>query len=147
IVRLNKGRQLFISLQFSMSKYFAYIRPKQDIAISVMRREIQRYAKRNRLDIAEWFQEGYRSAAEPRPVFRRVLKHLKAGKASGVITDSLERFTRNVMEMVELRELADHGVDFHFVAHRRYERGLGRTLGSEAIRVLSFLQSFESTVT
>ena len=101
-----------------MNKYFAYIRPKQGASQHHQRRLIERYAKRHQLEIIEWFEETGRSTHKPRPIFRRMLKDLAADNASGVISDTRERFSRNLVESAEIAKLANRGVEFHFVADR-----------------------------
>ena len=119
-------------------KSFAYIRPKQDVPLYQQFREIERYAERHHLQIIRWFvEESGVSAMKPRPVFSRLLRELKAGKASNVVTDRRDRFSRNVSEWPKLGELANAGIRFHFSADRK-ERTLSLSK-HEAVRKV-FLQ-------
>jgi DNA invertase Pin-like site-specific DNA recombinase len=73
-------------------------------------RLLAHYAAHNRLAITKWFQETSHSSFHARPEFHRMLRDLKAGKASGVITESHERFTRKLTEWVDFLSL---GVQLH----------------------------------
>lgn len=99
------------------NKYFAYIRPKEGVSLDQQHRLIARYARRERLEITKWLTEKKRSALPPRPLFDRMLRDLKAGKMSGVVTDKRERFSRSLTEGMEIAELVSRGVDFHFAAN------------------------------
>src|SRR5262249_33802976 len=75
---------------------------------------IVRYAQRNSLEINTWFEERETAAKRGRPVFNRMLKLLKRGKADGVIIHKIDRGARNLKDWADLGELIDQGIEVHF---------------------------------
>ena len=103
-----------------MNKAFAYIRPRARTSLTRQRRALARYALRNGLEITKWFLEMDRSAYKSRPDFRRMLKDLRSGKAMGIISDNLERFSRNLREWAEVSILiSQRNIELHFADDAR----------------------------
>lgn len=75
---------------------------------------IVRYAARNRLEIAAWFEERETAAKRGRPVFTQMLKDLRRGKAVGVIIHKIDRSARNLKDWADLGEFIDQGIEVHF---------------------------------
>ncbi|MDD5226980.1 MAG: recombinase family protein, partial [Candidatus Omnitrophica bacterium] len=75
---------------------------------------IEQYARKNQLEITEWFEERETAAKLGRPVFSRMLKNLHQQKASGVIIHKIDRSARNLKDWAALGELLDAGIDVRF---------------------------------
>jgi len=102
-------------------KYFGYIRVstakqgERGVSLQEQRDAIVRYAQHHGLEIADWFEERETAAKRGRPVFNRMLRLLKQGKAEGVIIHKIDRSARNLKDWADLGELIDSGVQVHFV--------------------------------
>src|SRR4029077_20815694 len=55
------------------------------------------------------------AAKRGRPVFTQAMKLLRQGKAKGIILHKLDRGARNLKDWADIGELADQGVEVHFV--------------------------------
>ena len=103
-----------------MIPFFGYIRvstPKQGqhgVSLSEQREAILRYASRNGLEIESWFEEQATAAKRGRPIFNRMLKLLRGGKAKGVVLHKIDRGARNLKDWADLGELIDSGLEVHF---------------------------------
>jgi DNA invertase Pin-like site-specific DNA recombinase len=101
-----------------MERYFGYIRVltvkqgEQGVSLQEQRDAIARYVERNNLTIMEWFEERETAAKRGRPIFAKMLKLLKRGKASGVIIHKIDRSARNLK--ADLGQLIDEGIDVRF---------------------------------
>jgi site-specific DNA recombinase len=105
----------------TMSHFYGYIRVstakqgEQGVSLQEQRDAISRYAERHGLTIAAWFEERETAAKRGRPVFNRMMKLLRQGKAKGVIIHKIDRSARNLKDWSDLGELIDAGIDVHFV--------------------------------
>jgi site-specific DNA recombinase len=102
-----------------MKSYFAYIRvstQKQGLGVSLQEQKasIQRYADRQGLRICAWFEELETAAKRGRPIFGRMLKDLRRGKADGIVIHKIDRGARNLKDWADLGELIDRGYEVHF---------------------------------
>jgi DNA invertase Pin-like site-specific DNA recombinase len=103
-----------------MKNYFGYIRVstakqgEQGVSLQEQRDAIARYAERNGLGIMEWFEERETAAKRGRPIFAKMLKLLKRGKAGGVIIHKIDRSARNLKDWADLGQLIDEGIDVRF---------------------------------
>jgi DNA invertase Pin-like site-specific DNA recombinase len=100
--------------------YYAYTRvsdSRQGEGVSLKQQldAIERYASRQGLKIIEHFEEQKTAAKRGRPVFSKMLRLLKTGKASGVLMHKIDRSARNLKDWAELGELIDSGTEVHFV--------------------------------
>jgi DNA invertase Pin-like site-specific DNA recombinase len=100
--------------------YYAYTRvsdARQGEGVSLKQQldAIERYAAKQDLKIAEHFEEQKTAAKRGRPVFSKMLRLLKTGKASGVLMHKIDRSARNLKDWAELGELIDSGTEVHFV--------------------------------
>ena len=84
------------------------------MSLQEQRDAIQRYAARNNLAIASWFEERETAAARGRPLFTEMLRGLTNGNASGVVIHKIDRSARNLRDWADLGELIDRGVQVHF---------------------------------
>jgi site-specific DNA recombinase len=81
------------------------------VSLQEQRDAILRYAQRNDLEIATWFEERVTAAKRGRPIFNQMLKLLRQGKASGLIIHKIDRGARNMKDWAELGELIDQGIE------------------------------------
>lgn len=105
-----------------MKTFYGYIRVstvrqgEHGVSLPEQKDAIEHYAYRHNLTIAEWFEEQQTAAKRGRPVFNRMLRLLRAGKASGVIIHKIDRSARNLRDWADLGELIDSGITVHFTS-------------------------------
>lgn len=102
-----------------MNEYYGYIRVStvrqgEGVSLQQQKEAIIYYAQRHGLVICEWFEELETAAKQGRPLFSRMVKQLKAGKARGVLIHKIDRSARNLRDWADLGELIDRGVEVHF---------------------------------
>ena len=103
-----------------MQKMYGYIRVStirqgtQGVSLQEQKAAIEQYARKNQLQIIEWFEERETAAKLGRPVFSRMLKNLHQRKSSGVIIHKIDRSARNLKDWASLGELLDAGIDVRF---------------------------------
>ena len=99
--------------------YFAYIRVsttrqgEEGASLEAQKRAIQRYAACNDFTIAEWFEEQVTAAKRGRPVFKAMMKRLKAGEARGILVHKIDRSARNLHDWAAFVDLADQDIEIH----------------------------------
>lgn len=103
-----------------MNKVYGYTRVSttkqgiEGVSLQEQKAAIERYAHAQNLTIIDWFTEQQTAAKRGRPVFSRMLAHLRAGKADGVIIHKIDRSARNLKDWADLGELIDSGIKVHF---------------------------------
>ena len=102
-----------------MKKVYAYkrvstVRQGDGVSLEEQHDAIVRYAQKHELEIIEWFEEKQTAAKRGRPLFTRMLRLLRSGRALGVIIHKIDRSARNLKDWADLGELIDQGVDVHF---------------------------------
>src|SRR5438093_12461010 len=103
-----------------MKKFFGYTRVstakqgERGVSLQEQHDAIAGYAQRNALEISDWFEERQTAAKRGRPVFNRMLKLLRQGRAQGVIIHKIDRSARNLKDWAELGELIDKGIKVLF---------------------------------
>ena len=103
----------------SSNNYYGYIRVstakqgKHSVSLPEQKNAIQSFADREGFTISEWFEEKETAAKRGRPIFGKMLKALKEGKAKGVIIHKIDRGARNLKDWADLAELMDMGVEVH----------------------------------
>src|SRR4051812_13248000 len=103
-----------------MSRCYAYIRVstvkqgERGVSLQEQRAAITAYAQRQRIEIIEWFEERLTAAKRGRPLFTRMLKQLRHGKANGLVIHKIDRGARNLRDWADLGELIDSGMAVHF---------------------------------
>lgn len=125
-----------------MGKYYAYIRvstAKQEKGVSLEEQKgaIQRFAERQGLQITEWFEEVLTAAKKGRPLFSKMIKGLKTGRADGVIMHKIDRSARNLRDWLELADLIDSGHAVHFVNENIDLRSRGGRLSADIQAVIA----------
>ena len=84
------------------------------MSLSEQKSAIERLAQRSNLTLAEWFEERETAAKRGRPVWTRMLRELRRGKARGVVIHKIDRSARNLKDWADLGELIDQGIEVHF---------------------------------
>lgn len=102
-----------------MKKVFGYTRVstvKQGTGVSLQEQKeaILRYADKNNLNIVQWFEELETAAKQGRPLFSKMMKLLRSGKAAGAIIHKIDRSARNLKDWAALGDLIDAGIEVHF---------------------------------
>src|SRR5579859_3342787 len=102
-----------------MRHVFGYIRVStvkqgEGVSLEAQKEAITSYAKRHTLQIENWFEEKETAAKRGRPVFNRMLRLLRQGKAQGIIIHKIDRSARNLKDWADLGELIDSGIEVHF---------------------------------
>lgn len=100
--------------------YFAYTRVstakqgERGVSLQEQQDAIQKYAQRFGLKTKDWFEERESAAKRGRPVFTRMLRLLRQGKAEGIIIHKIDRSARNLKDWADLGEMIDAGIEVHF---------------------------------
>jgi len=103
-----------------MQQFYGYIRVStirqgvQGVSLQEQRAAIEQYARKNELEIVEWFEERETAAKYGRPVFTRMIKNLQKRKVPGVVIHKIDRSARNLKDWASLGELLDSGIDVRF---------------------------------
>jgi DNA invertase Pin-like site-specific DNA recombinase len=103
-----------------MKRFFGYIRVstakqgEHGVSLQEQRDAIVRFMQHANLEVSQWFEERETAAKRGRPVFTRMLKLLRQGKADGVVIHKIDRSARNLKDWADLGELIDHGIEVHF---------------------------------
>ena len=122
--------------KYRMKQLFAYIRvsdPKQKTGVSLIEQRaiIERYAERIGAGIIQWFEETRTAAKAGRPVFTRMVKLLRAGRAQGVVIHKLDRGTRNFRDWAEIDDLIERGIEIHAANENLDLRSRGGRLAAD----------------
>lgn len=100
--------------------FFGYVRVSttrqgvEGVSLQAQRDAILAYAAKHGFNVSHWFEEQQTAAKRGRPVLGRMLKDLRAGRASGVIMHKIDRGARNLRDWADLAELMDSGIVVHF---------------------------------
>ena len=119
-----------------MKQLFAYIRvsdlkQKSGVSLVEQRSIIERYAERMGAVIVEWFEETRTAAKAGRPVFTKMLRLLRAGKAEGVIIHKLDRGTRNYHDWAAIDDLLEAGIGIYVANENLDLRSRGGRLAAD----------------
>ncbi len=107
------------------------------VSLEAQREAIQAFADREEMVISEWFEEKQTAAKGGRPVFDRMIKALKAGKADGLIIHKIDRSARNFADWAKIGDLSDAGVDIHFATESLDFRTRGGRLTADIQAVIA----------
>jgi len=126
-----------------VKNYYAYIRVsttkqgEHGVSLVEQRGAIEAFAIRNHFAIGSWYEEQETAAKRGRPIFTRMLKLLRSGKAAGVIIHKIDRSARNLRDWTELAELVDSGIEVHF-AHESVDlKSRGGRLSADIMAVVA----------
>ena len=131
-----------------MSSYFAYLRVStvkqgDGVSLEAQRDAIEAYAEKHDLIVSEWFEEKVTAAKTGRPLFNKMIKSLRQGRATGVIVHKIDRSTRNLAEWAMIGELIDQGADVRF-AHEALDlrtRGGRLTADIQAVIAADYVRN------
>src|SRR5260221_10334030 len=100
--------------------FFGYIRVstakqgQQGVSLQEQRDAILGYVSRAGAEIVSWFEEQETAAKRGRPIFSKMLKMLRQGKADGVVLHKIDRGARNLKDWSDIADLIDTGIEVHF---------------------------------
>jgi site-specific DNA recombinase len=125
-----------------MKHCFGYVRVstvKQGDGVSLVaqREAILAFASRSNIEIIKWFEEKETAAKHGRPLFNQMVKELRQGKAHGLVIHKVDRSARNPQDWVKIGELADSGIDIHFVTESLDFRSRGGRLTADIQAVIA----------
>lgn len=112
-------------------------------SLTEQERAITEYAKKNKLNIIEWFRETKTAAKRGRPHFDKMLKQLKEGKADGAIIHKIDRSARNLHDWAAIGDLIDNKIEVHF-AHESLdmtERGGRLSADIQAVMASDYIRN------
>lgn len=90
------------------------VKQGEGVSLEAQKDAIRLYAEKNGLVVTQWFEEKETAAKTGRPVFTSMVKDLRAGKAEGLITHKIDRFSRNHFDWALVGDLAENGIGIHF---------------------------------
>lgn len=134
--------------------YFSYIRVstarqgQTGTSLAKQREAISRYAQRWGLQITQEFEEKETAAKQGRPVFSRMMKALRQGKARGVIIHKIDRSARNLRDWAEMGDLIDAGCEVHFANENLdlYSRGGRLSADIQAVVAADYIRNLREEV-
>ena len=79
-----------------MKPCFGYVRVStakqgEGVSLEAQKDAILEYARRRNLAISGWWEERETAAKQGRPVFNRMVEHLKRGQAKGLVIHKIDR--------------------------------------------------------
>lgn len=110
-----------------MPKYFVYTRKstetedKQVLSLESQQRELDKFIKNDKLEIADHIEGESKSAKQPgRPLFEEMVKRIEKGEADGIIAWHPDRLARNSIDGGRIIYLLDTGKlkDLRFPTYR-----------------------------
>ncbi|HLJ27900.1 MAG TPA: recombinase family protein [Candidatus Angelobacter sp.] len=126
-----------------MKEFFSYVRvstarqEEEGVSLQQQKEAIERCAARCGVKITQMFEEQETAAKRGRPIFSKMLKLLKAGKAAGVIIHKIDRSARNLRDWADLGELIDSGVEVYFANESLDLRSRGGRLAADIQAVVA----------
>jgi site-specific DNA recombinase len=125
-----------------MKTCFGYIRvstQKQGEGVSLQEQKsaIEVFASRQNLEVIEWFEEKETAAKTGRPIFNKMLRELKRGKASGLIMHKIDRSARNLKDWAIVSELPDQGIQVYVATESLDFNSRGGRLTADMLAVIA----------
>jgi site-specific DNA recombinase len=126
-----------------MKEFFSYVRVstarqgEEGVSLQQQKEANERCAARCGVKIIEMFEEQETAAKRGRPIFSKMLRLLKAGKASGVIIHKIDRSARNLRDWADLGELIDGGIEVYFANESLDLRSRGGRLAADIQAVVA----------
>ena len=131
-----------------MKACFAYVRVStvkqgDGVSLEAQREAITWYAGRHDLKVVDWFEEKETAAKSGRPIFNRMLKQLRQGKAQGLIMHKIDRSARNFADWAKIGDLADAGIDIFFATESLdfHSRGGRLTADIQAVIAADYIRN------
>jgi site-specific DNA recombinase len=99
---------------------YAYIRTStvrqgtEGVSLDAQREAIEVYARRQNIEVVEWFCETQTAAKRGRPIFSRMMRSLSRRKVDGLILHRIDRGSRNLKDWSDIADLSDLGLQVHF---------------------------------
>lgn len=137
-----------------MKPCFGYIRVStqkqgEGVSLDAQKDAILAFASAHGLSVVEWFEEKQTAAKSGRPVFNRMLRELRRGKAEGMIMHKIDRSARNLRDWAIVSELPDIGVEV-YIATESYDfssRGGRLTADIQAVIAADYIRNLrEETI-
>ena len=118
-----------------MKPCFGYIRVStqkqgEGVSLEAQRDAILAFAASHNLSVVEWFEEKETAAKSGRPIFNRMLRHLRRGLATGLIMHKIDRSARNLRDWALVSELPNQGIDIFFATESLDFRSRGGRLAA-----------------
>jgi len=125
-----------------MKQCFAYIRVStvkqgEGVSLEAQREAITGFASRHNLTITRWFEEKETAAKRGRSQFNNLVKELQRGRAGGLVIHKIDRSARNLADWARIGDLADAGIDIHFVTESLDFRSRGGRLAADVQAVVA----------
>ncbi|WP_430445276.1 recombinase family protein [Sphingorhabdus contaminans] len=125
-----------------MKRCFAYIRVSSvrqgdGVSLEAQQEAITAFASRQQLTITAWHEERETAAKCGRPIFTKMVRELRQGKADGLIVHKLDRLTRNLREAALIGDLIDAGIDVYTTVDSLDVRSRGGRLTAEIQSVIA----------
>ena len=126
-----------------MKEFFSYVRVsttrqgEEGVSLQQQKEANEFCAVRRAVKISEVFEEQETAAKRGRPVFSKMLKLLKSGKAAGVIMHKIDRSARNLKDWADLGELIDTGIEVCFSSDSLDLRSRGGRLAADIQAVVA----------
>lgn len=125
-----------------MKPCFGYIRvstQKQGEGVSLQEQKdaIEIFASRQKLCVIDWFEEKETAAKSGRPVFNKMLRELRCGKASGMIMHKIDRSARNLKDWAIVSELPDQGIQVYVATESVDFNSRGGRLTADMLAVIA----------
>ncbi|MBK8458705.1 MAG: recombinase family protein [Phyllobacteriaceae bacterium] len=137
-----------------MKSCFGYIRVStqkqgEGVSLEAQKDAIAAFASAQGLSVVEWFEEKETAAKSGRPIFNRMLRALRTGRARGLIMHKIDRSARNLKDWAIISELPDAGIDV-FIATESYDfrsRGGRLTADIQAVIAADYIRNLrEETI-
>jgi len=133
-----------------MKTCFAYVRVStvkqgDGVSLEAQREAIEYYARRHNLKISNWFEEKETAAKSGHPIFNRMLKQLRQGKARGLIMHKIDRSARNFADWAKIGDLADAGIEIFFATESLdfHSRGGRLTADIQAVIAADYIRNLK----
>ena len=125
-----------------MTRCYAYTRVStakqgEGVSLEAQREAIETYAARHDLKIVGWFEEKQTAAKRGRPVFARMIRELRKGRAQGLLIHKIDRSARNFSDWGAIHDLADSGVGIFVAADDLDFRSRGGRLTADIQAVIA----------
>jgi len=125
-----------------MKQCFGYVRVStvkqgEGVSLEAQRDAIETFARRENIEITEWFEEKETAAKSGRPVFNAMVRQLRQGRAAGMIIHRIDRSSRNLKDWATISDLSDAGIDVHFATESLDFRSRGGRLTADIQAVIA----------